>query len=679
MVACQTTRAQFPFPAITPEGEEVRELPESVPTDIIEPRITPRETAADKLARIFNRELRDIEERQKEILGELKYLPETEIESFVPQAFGYHSGNSRSRPKWIQVDLGETSTPDSIALFPVTVQVKGETIFGYGFPRAFRVDISDDTDFKSYETIFEGRINTVDGSRRWPFFKEIGGFEGRYIRVTATGLWRPQEEQRGSEAFALSEIMVFKGERNLAVGRPVKSRDTQEKSNRWSRKYVNDGVTALGIPQGKEESPTYGYLSRSKAPTMSSWVQIDLEESMAIEEMRIILADTIGDIPDPTVRFPYPITVEISENPDMRQAETVGRFTPAQIAQIGNNPLILSINNGYGRYVRLTVSQSKAEPMSFSLAEVQVFSENRNVALGKSVVGSHPQTGEDVAPAFLVDGYSSRRVLISYQAWVSNLEQRIQLVREWRDIENDRLDLVDRTFTRGVFSSITGLLGGLGLALVIFAQGRVKRRKDLEALRQRIASDLHDDIGSNLSSIALLAELGKTETGEPELVVEEFTEIKQTADKTIESMRDIVWLIRPGEETWKQMMTRFRETASKLLRAHEYSFIETGQMHDDRLPLEFKRDFFLIYKEVLNNIVRHAEADNVFIEVETVRGKLDLTIQDDGKGFDNLATEFREGNGLRNLRMRAHAIGAKLKVKSTVNNGTVVHLTAPLP
>jgi signal transduction histidine kinase len=678
LVAIRTTEAQFPFPTISPEGEDVRDLPESVPTDLIEPRIAPRETAADKLARIFNRELRDIEERQKEIMTELNKLPETAIESFLPRAFGYHSGSNRSRPKWIQIDLGETVTPDSIALFPVTVQVKGETIFGYGFPRAFRIDISDDSEFKSYETMFEGRVDVVDGSRRWPFFKEIGGYEGRYIRVSATGLWRPKDE-RGREAFALSEIMVFKGERNLAVGRSVKSRDTQEKGDRWSRRFVNDGVTAFGIPQGKEESPTFGFRSKSRASTTKSWVQIDLEESMPIEEIRIILTDIIGGIPDPTVRFPYPITIQTSENPDMTRADTLGKFTPQQVAQIGNNPLILPVNDGYGRYVRLTVAQSRAANMDFSLAEVQIFSENRNVALWKPVLGSHPLIMEGVAPAYLVDGFSSRKKLVGYQSWVSNLEQRIQLVREWRTIENDRLDLVDRTFTRGVASSITGLLGGLALALVIFAQGKVKRRKDLEYLRQRIASDLHDDIGSNLSSIALLAELGKTETGEPTLVSEEFDEIKTTADKTIESMRDIVWLIRPGEETWKQMMTRFRETASKLLRAHEYSFIETGQMHDDRLPLEFKRDFFLIYKEVLNNIVRHADADNVFIEVETTRGKLDLRIQDDGRGFDNLDKNFREGNGLRNLRMRAQAIGAKLKVKSSVNHGTMVQLTAPLP
>ena len=673
-----TAKLQAQFPLITPEGEEVRELPQYVPADLIQPLIKPRETAVDKLSRIFNRELRDIEERQNEIRTELEALPVVAIPSFLPHSLGYHSATTRSRPKWIQIDLGEVTEPDGIALFPVTLQDQGETIFGYGFPRSFSIDISDDREFTSYENIVEGGT-TPSSSIRWPYYKTFAGFSGRYIRVTATGLWKSEDAQWGKEVFALSEIMVFKGERNIAVGKQVQERDSYPTSNQWSRRFVHDGVTAMGIPRGGEKSPTIGFRARSKSAVTSSWVQVDLGESLPIQEVRIILADFAGDIPDLRVNFPYPITVQTSENPDMRRSDTLGRITPGRIAAIGNNPIILPVRDGYGRYVRLTASQSNPAPMSFSLAELQVFSENRNVALGQPVVASHSAPGKGLEPAFLVDGYDSRWSLISDQVWLSNLAQRNNLLRELNAIDLDRVDLVDRTFTRGVISTITGLFGGLALALVIIAQGRVKRRKELESLRQRIASDLHDDIGSNLSSIALLAELGKTETSEPELVIEELTEIKTTADKTIESMRDIVWLIRPGEETWKQLMTRFRETASKLLRAHEYSFIEKGSMHEDRLPLEFKRDFFLIYKEVLNNIVRHAGADRVYIEVETARGKLDLTIQDDGKGFDNLDQEFREGNGLRNLRMRAQAIGANLKVKSTLKVGTTVNLTAPLP
>ena len=678
-VAC--VHAQLsPFPDPGGQGATTWDLPELSPPDLIEPVINPRQTSADQIARLFNRDLRDIEQAQEDIISQLEKLPRVTRETQRVNAFGYHSGNSKTRPKWLQIDMGERVSPDAIALFPVTAELgDGEVVFGYGFPRSFRIDISDDAEFRNYETMIENRMDDPSGVRRWPYFREVAGVSGRYIRisVSAAGLWR---SPTGQNVFALSEVMVLDGGRNLALGKKATALDSGGDPDVWSSKFVVDGITTLGLPHGIEDSPTLGFRARSQKPANQSWVQVDLGEPMPIEQVAIILADPPAAVPDPTIRFPYPLSIEISESPDMKNADVVGRFNPSQIGMIGANPLAVPVNDGYGRYVRVSVHGPKNPTrISFDLAELQVYSGNENVALKKPVTGMHTLKIRNWAPEFLVDGYSSRRNLVSYETWLSDLSKRNNLVRRWLDKEEQRLDLVDKTVTRGVTLIASGVTGVLGFVLVALSRGRVKRRKDLEALRQRIASDLHDDIGSNLSSIALLAELGKTEADEPELVVEELTEIKSTADKTIESMRDIVWLIRPGEETWSQMLTRFRETASKLLRAHEYSINVQGEAHDDRLPLEFKRDLFLIYKEVLNNIVRHAEAENVNIEIDCKRNRLQMKIEDDGKGFNNLDQEFKEGNGLRNLRMRAQAIGANLKVRSALEEGTTVLLTVPMP
>lgn len=667
-----------PFPDTGMQSSSGRELPEILPPDLIEPVINPRQTSADRIARLFNRDLRDIEEAQRDIVNQLEDLPRVARESQRVTGFGYHSGSSKKRPKWLQIDMGEAVSPDAIALFPVTAELDGETVYGYGFPRNFRVDISIDPDFRNYETMVEGRLDRSLGVRRWPYYREVGGYLGRYLRITATGLWRSPTSNQ--EVFSLSEVMVMKNGRNIAVGKEVTALDSEERSDQWSRRFVTDGITTLGLPHGVKESPTLGFRARSSDPAPSSWVQVDLGETMSIDEIQIILADSPETVPDPTVRFPYPMRIEVSEFPDMRKAEAVGRFNPSQISMIGNNPLIVPGGDAYGRYVRVTVlGPNEPVKLSFDLAELLVYSGPDNVAYGRPVTALHPFRGNGWSPDFLVDEYSSRRNLVSYSAWLSDLDKRNRLVRRWLEKEERRLDLVDRTVTRGVTLIGSGVTGIIAFVLIALSRGKVKRRKDLEALRQRIASDLHDDIGSNLSSIALLAELGKTEADEPELVAEELTEIKTTADKTIESMRDIVWLIRPGEETWQQMVTRFRETAAKLLRTHEYTFTVSGEAHDDRLPLEFKRDIFLIYKEVLNNIVRHAKAENVKIEIESRRNRLQLSIQDDGIGFNNLDQEFREGNGLRNLRMRAQAIGASLKVRSALTEGTSVLLTVPMP
>ncbi|MEM9281238.1 MAG: histidine kinase [Verrucomicrobiota bacterium] len=669
-----------PFSETEGQQSTGRQLPEILPPDAIEPQVNPRRTSADRLARLFNRDLRDIEESQGAVIDQLEKLPLVAREAQRITAFGYHSGSTKKRPMWVQIDMGESISPDAIALFPVTAEVaSGELVYGYGFPRSFQIDISDDPDFRNYETMVESRVEDPRGVRRWPFFREVSGISGRYIRVTATGLWRSSDSRQ--QVFALSEVMVLKGGRNMAVGKRVKALDSnEERPNQWSTRFLCDGITTLGIPQGNVESPTLGFRARSKQPSRQSWVQVDLGEAMNIDEVQIILANAPDSVPDPTVRFPYPMQVQVSESPDMRRAEVVGRFNPSQISMIGENPLIMTTDDSYGRFVRVTVTGSeKADSVGFSLAELIVYSGTENVARGKPITALHPEKSNAWSPDYLVDGYSSRRNLVSSQDWLADMDKRNRLVIRWLEQENQRLDMVDKTVTRGVTLMASGVAGIIGFVLIALSRGRVRRRKDLEALRQRIASDLHDDIGSNLSSIALLAELGKTETDEPDLVIEELTEIKSTADKTIESMRDIVWLIRPGEETWQQMLTRFRETASKLLRAHEYTLDIKGESNDMRLPLEFKRDLFLIYKEVLNNIVRHAEARCVKILIDCRKSRLDLSIVDDGKGFNNLDQEFREGNGLRNLRMRAQSIGANLKVRSAISEGTQLNLSVPMP
>ncbi len=676
---CLTTQAQLsPFSETEVQSSPGRDLPEILPPDVIEPVVNPRQTSADRMARLFNRNLRDIEEAQSGVIEQLENLPRVAREAQRVTALGYYSGALKKRPKWVQIDMGEPVTPDAIALFPVTAEVNGEMVYGYGFPRNFRIDISNDAEFRNYETTVESRSEDPRSARRWPFYREIGGYSGRYIRISATGLWRSSSTDQ--EVFALSEVMIMKGGRNIAVGKEVKSLDSEERPNQWSRRFICDGITTLGIPQGIEESPTLGFRAKSKQSAKISWVQVDLGEDMSIDEIQIILADSPDSVPDPTVRFPYPMQIQVSDSPDMRKAEIVGRFNPSQISNIGENPLVMTPEEAYGRYVRVSVEGSgKADSLQFSLAELIVYSDTENVALGKPVTAIHPEKSNAWAPEFLVDGFSSRRNIVPVQSWLSNMDKRGRLVLRWLEQEDQRLDLVDASVTRGVTYVASGMAGIIGFVLIALSRGRVKRRKDLEDLRQRIASDLHDDIGSNLSSIALLAELGKTETEEPELVLDEFTEIKSTADKTIESMRDIVWLIRPGEETWQQMLTRFRETASKLLRAHEYALNVNGDGNDMRLPLEFKRDVFLIYKEVLNNIVRHAQAENVEILIDCRKSRLEMVIVDDGIGYNNLDEAFREGNGLRNLRMRAQALGANLKVRSAIGEGTQVHLTVPMP
>jgi signal transduction histidine kinase len=658
-------------------------VPRDVPSDLLDPALALQGGAENRFAYLFNAEVRDIRSEQQQILDSLEKLPRFTQESIKPVEFGYHSSrNVKTRPKWVQIDLGRSIEPDAIALAPVTVQMEDQSLPGYGFPEAFRIDISDDPNFKagSYTTIVNERNRRSERPPQAPFFQSDINGSGRYIRLTATRLWSPPGKNE-AEVLALGEFMVLKGARNVAAGRPVTTvpNDSTEVQSLWSRRYLTDGRTALGIPHRIEESPSWGFSSSTKKKAKSAWVQIDLEEMFTIDEIRLIPANPEDYVFDLNIGFPETFRVEVSDEADMRGAEVLVRFTQDQLANPGNNPVILPIDESYGRYVRLTYERPAASALSFALAELQVFSENTNVALQKTVSASNSLENGKWAKKYLVDGYSSRHRLTSLLSWLEAMDERAEAIETWRTLNQRRVVVVKETARRGVIW--TGAGGGAAVLLLAIGMARSRRNRfnEVEKIRQQIASDLHDDIGSNLSSIALLAELGDTEAGDEELAREEFQEIKVTADKTIESMRDIVWLIRPGQESWRDLITRFRETAAQLLRAHEYNFDVQIRRLDEGVPLDFKRDLFLMFKEILNNIVRHAGASEVAIQLTLQRGQLDLDVVDNGTGFDPEADGFRAGNGLRNLQRRAESLGGKLQIRSGDEGGTTVHLTATVP
>jgi ligand-binding sensor domain-containing protein/signal transduction histidine kinase len=220
----------------------------------------------------------------------------------------------------------------------------------------------------------------------------------------------------------------------------------------------------------------------------------------------------------------------------------------------------------------------------------------------------------------------------------------------------------------------------LGLAAVVSAflagiyQAYATRQREIERLRVRIAADLHDEIGSNLASIALLSQM--EQSAAPLTARTELGEINRIALLTANGIREIVWFINPGHDTLDEMVTRMTEVAATMLSGVEYQFRGPRQPRATQLSIEFRRNVFLIFKEVLHNIVKHSHATSVQIEVSAERGQFQLRISDNGKGFDE--TSVRKGNGLKNIRLRAGQLRGQLEIKSQPEAGTVVCFSAKL-
>jgi ligand-binding sensor domain-containing protein len=214
-----------------------------------------------------------------------------------------------------------------------------------------------------------------------------------------------------------------------------------------------------------------------------------------------------------------------------------------------------------------------------------------------------------------------------------------------------------------------------GAAFVVLAlvySVRMARVRALERMRLRIARDLHDEVGANLGSIALLAQImGKKPSAADAM------QVRAIVKQTVDTLRDIVWFIEPKHDRISDLVARLGETARTMLQGVPYHFETSGDLGAQSLPLEFRRNVVPIFKEALHNVVKHAQATEVQIRAGRAGGCFELSIKDDGQGFAEHG-KF-PGNGLKNMRRRAAEIGGRLETLSQPGKGCTVRLSVPIP
>ena len=217
------------------------------------------------------------------------------------------------------------------------------------------------------------------------------------------------------------------------------------------------------------------------------------------------------------------------------------------------------------------------------------------------------------------------------------------------------------------------LLVGLAAVavLIFFYRIRLARLRALERLRQQIARDLHDEVGANLGSISLLTEVMEKMPQPGDLA-----QIRSTADQTMDTLRDLVWIINPSHEHLSDLIARLKQIAAIMLANLNYEFAEMEEASNIKLSLELRRNIPPLFKEVLNNIRKHSRANHVSIRLYCLAGDLVLEVRDDGVGFD--VARQKPGDGLKNFQNRAAEMRAELTVTSRPKYGTTVKLSAPL-
>jgi signal transduction histidine kinase len=207
---------------------------------------------------------------------------------------------------------------------------------------------------------------------------------------------------------------------------------------------------------------------------------------------------------------------------------------------------------------------------------------------------------------------------------------------------------------------------------------RINRILAVENLRNSVARDLHDDMGSTLSTINILSTMAKSKLNTDNVRVSEYLgKISDNSQRMMEAMDDIVWSIKPMNDSMQKITARMREIATSVLEAKDIDldFRTDPSIEEVKMDMQARRDFFLVFKEAINNIAKYSNASKAQIHLALHHQRLIMIIQDDGIGFD---IDKADGNGLGNMYKRAAALKGRINIQSKPGEGTQITLNIPV-
>lgn len=642
-------------------------------------------TSTNNLAHWFSPELQRLEIERHALEQTLNTLPPAPVPHLTGR-LGYHSSysNSSDTVEWVELNLGHAEPLDAVVI--IAPPPSGDaTEPGYGFPQRFRVELLGDDEQTERTVIADYTHEDFANPGLLPVVIPAGGRAAHKVRITATRLFR----ENNRYLFALGEVMLLQGHRNLgaqieAIGTDaIHASSSQGTRPDWGRINVVDGHTVLGPPLGGRPSPTLGFRSQPNSERREKpypWVSVDLGSTMPIEEVRLFPAHPPEFAHSHGYGFPVRYQIELRESADAAPFILPAPQGSSYSAPPGDNVVTLVAADHVARFVRLTVLEPHVSNGSvvLALAEMQVWSDGKNMAPGRSVTASDSTDQEGWSNAALVDGFASRADIVDWPAWLTGLSKRRETLQRLAVIEARQAMVASRFKTIGWWLVAALLMTVLTWLFAAYLLQSRARRLEMEALRQRISRDLHDEIGSSLGSIALISQDVIASGGDAAHVRSDLIEIQDIARETVDAMRDIVRLVQSDRYGQGNLTAHLREAADRSLRTIPHTLVVEADEAFNRLPMDRQRDLMLIFKEVLHNITRHASATQVDIRLSQHHRELILTVQDNGCGFDP-ASASSEGMGLVNLRRRAAKIGGQASLTSAPTSGTTLTITLPAP
>ena len=641
----------------------------------------------ERLAQMFSGRLKGIEKELSELAPQIANLPSIPIadQGGTGGFASIHSAAVPTRDSRFSAEIRwpASAKVDLVALVPTRRYNAQGLDPQYGLPDSFTVELIGQDGGKVLLVAKERGVEKNPMRRGHPFVYQVSPpVEAAGIRISAD-LLKPDLESEDAFVHAWAEVFVFEGELNVARGGEVRSLSGSALSApwHWNNAFLVDGQTPLGLPEKPAgQTRNVGWISegRQNANEAMSLI-VDLGTPEMVDTVRLLPAKKpTSDLPS-GFGFPRKLVVSVSDSDEPGKWTVVAE---RDMPNPGHNPVDIPFTETRARFVKVEATKLwkafEIYPAFFALSEVEVLSDFKNLAVGKKVSSSGGmmnligQGGRSWTLAALSDGCGPDGLLVSVREWLGLLDQRLRLETRRHVLEAEAKNLLsDWRRTRLSGLTILGLIGAI-LIIVLPIRYRIHAKRELTKVRERIAGDLHDEVGSNLGSIQMFADLAEGRSNPSA----ELKRIQRIAAETVSAVRDIVWLLRPQGDHRIGTVEHLRETSSIMLEALQWNFSANEKAWEFELPDEATRHLFLYFREALHNISRHAKSSKVDIRVETRADRFQLVIADDGVGID--PERLMRKATLRALRQRVQALDANLQVDTAPGEGTRLTLTIPI-
>ncbi|WP_276482614.1 tetratricopeptide repeat-containing sensor histidine kinase [Paraflavitalea pollutisoli] len=270
--------------------------------------------------------------------------------------------------------------------------------------------------------------------------------------------------------------------------------------------------------------------------------------------------------------------------------------------------------------------------------------------------------------------YDAETATLEKNFEVAQKDKEIALLHKDKQLQQQEIRS-QRLYLGGSVILVALAVGGIFL---LISRHRLRQRmKELE-LRNRIAADLHDEVGSSLSSIHMLSQVAALQNGQDAGQTAILEKVSTNARETMDRMGDIVWMIKPGEDEATSLIQRMERFMYEICGAQNMTCTLDGTevLHKLKLTMQQRKNFYLVFKEAINNAAKYSAASGIHATITLHDKQLGLQVRDDGKGFDTAAAG--SGNGLDNMRNRARELKGELAINSQSGHGTEVHLLIPV-